>query len=542
MPVESKLYCVLIASPGDVKAEREIIREEIHRWNSMHAVEMTMILQPVGWETDATPDLRERGQAVINRQLVDNCDMLIGVFWTRLGTPTPEAESGTVEEIERAASEGKRCIVYFSDKETSPSDIDYDQYTRLQEYKQVFNKRGLTNSYKTLEEFRERVSRHITKAVQDIAKEERERRAAEQEAKITEQAIGLSTQPIQTSQNADISFETLADAQASVKKLLESKYGIQDMEDIKEKEIAKIQTVLSSRELASLLNQQATAESISAIAQIIETATTPSIYALAAVGKYGDDYSVDWLEIVGDWVERLSTRKLEGGYEWVNYIKTYPGLLLLYALGISTLRTGKILFLREVVERQIYSREYDCEFNLLDKVDPRYVFYDNISKLIEPGFERRFTPVSDHLCPMIKNMLYPNEEETEYFNWFDLFEFIVSLKSVQLGNNYPYFGSFTWRRETNRFIIKSIQDTALRKGKYGTKISDFFNGDTNLKIAAQNYDNIVNQVHWDFGRGSAPNYIELLIELAKAGKRVTTYRELNNFLSKPDKNYSFPQL
>ncbi|MEM7589957.1 MAG: DUF4062 domain-containing protein [Cyanobacteria bacterium P01_A01_bin.83] len=536
MPVESKLYCVLIASPGDVKAEREIIREEIHRWNSMHAVEMTMILQPVGWETDATPDLRERGQAVINRQLVDNCDMLIGVFWTRLGTPTPQAESGTVEEIERAASEGKRCIVYFSDKETSPSGIDYEQYTRLQEYKQVFNKRGLTNSYKTLDEFRERVSRHITKAVQDIAKEERERRAAEQEAKITEQAIGLSTQPIQTKQNADISFETLADAQASVKKLLQSKYGIQDMEDIKEKEIAKIQTVLSSRELSSLLNQQATAESISAIAQIIETATTPSIYALAAVGKYGDDYSVDWLEIVGDWVERLSTRKLEGGYKWVNYIKTYPGLLLLYTLGISTLRTGKILFLREVVERQIYSREHDCEFNLLNKVDPRYVFYNNISKLIEPGFERRFTPVSDHLCPLIKNILYPNEEEAKYFNWFDLFEFIVSLKSVQLGKNRPYFGSFTWRTETNRFIIKSIQDTALRKGRYGAKISDFFNGDTNLKLAAQNYDNIANQSHWEFGRVSAPNYVELLIELAKEGKRVTTYRELNNILSQLDKN------
>jgi hypothetical protein len=69
MPVETKLYCVLIASPGDVKAEREIIREEIHRWNSMHALDMKMVLQPVGWETDATPDLQERGQAVIGVQV-----------------------------------------------------------------------------------------------------------------------------------------------------------------------------------------------------------------------------------------------------------------------------------------------------------------------------------------------------------------------------------------------------------------------------------------------------------------------------------------
>ena len=466
MPVDTKLYCVLIASPRDVSEERDIIREEIHRWDSMHAVETKMSLQPVGWETDATPDLRERGQAVINRQLVDKCDMLIGVFWTRLGTPTPEADSGTVEEIERAANEGKRCIVYFSDKEISPSDIDHEQYKRLQEYKQVFNRRGLTDSYKTLEEFRERVSRHITKAVQDIAREDRERRAAEEEAKITEQAIRLSTQSIQTSHNIDISFDTLPDAQASVKKLLESKFGIQDMEDVREKEIAKIQTVLNSPDLASLFSQDTTAESISAIAQIIETATTPSMYAIAAVGKYADDSSADWLEIVGDWVERLSTRKRESGYEWVSYIKTYPGLLLLYALGISTLRTGKISFLREVVERQIYLREYGFEWNLLDTLDPRYVFYNGISKLIEPGFERKFTPVSDHIYLLIKNLLYPNYEEIRYHDWFDLFEFLISLKTVELSDKAPYFGSFTWQTQTNRFIIKSIQDAALREGRY----------------------------------------------------------------------------
>ena len=61
MPQETKQYNVLIASPGDVAEEREIIRQEVFRWNSMHATETKMILLPIGWETDATPDLRERG-------------------------------------------------------------------------------------------------------------------------------------------------------------------------------------------------------------------------------------------------------------------------------------------------------------------------------------------------------------------------------------------------------------------------------------------------------------------------------------------------
>ena len=40
MPKETKLYSVLIASPGDVSEEREIVRQEVYRWNSMHATEM----------------------------------------------------------------------------------------------------------------------------------------------------------------------------------------------------------------------------------------------------------------------------------------------------------------------------------------------------------------------------------------------------------------------------------------------------------------------------------------------------------------------
>lgn len=47
-------------------------------------------------------------------QLVDKCDMAVGVFWTRLGTPTDLAASGTVEEIERLGQADKIVMLYFS--------------------------------------------------------------------------------------------------------------------------------------------------------------------------------------------------------------------------------------------------------------------------------------------------------------------------------------------------------------------------------------------------------------------------------------------
>lgn len=496
----------------------------------MHAEDMQMTLIPVGWETDATPDLQERGQAVINRQLVDNCDLLIGVFRTRLGTPTPQAESGTVEEIERADNEGKRCIVYFSDKVFQLSISEQEQYERLQNYRKELNARGLTDSYITTTEFREKVSRHLTKAIQEIAREDRERRAAENEAQAAEQAMGIAPQPLQQNHRRDISFSTLFEAQTSIKLLLESRFGIQDMEDAKEQEIAKVQSVLASPDLAELLSRQASAENISAVAQILETATTPSMNALAAIARYADDTSLEWLDIVGDWIERLSTRKIESGYRWASYIKTYSGLLALYALGVSALRTAKLQFLQEVVNRSVYSNQYSRDDRLLNTIDPRYVFYDNMSGMIEPGFERRFTPVSDHLAALLKNKLYPNEEEARYLNWFDLFEFLLSFKSVQQLDTHPYFGSFIWRWETNRFIFKMIQDAAIQQGRYGEVISNFFGGQARLEEIAVRYDNIAGKSQRDFGHGGPPTYTTQLIQLSKTGVSVSSYEELVRIL------------
>ncbi|WP_066426251.1 hypothetical protein [Anabaena sp. 4-3] len=529
MPIEAKVYRILIASPGDVIEEREIIREEVARWNAMNAVNMKIILMPIGWETDATPDLREPGQVIINRQLVDTCDLLIGVFWTRLGTPTALGGTGTEIEIARAKNEGKRCIVYFSDKVVSPSQIDREQYEQVQEYWEKLQPTGLANRYNTIEQFRERVFRHITSAVQDITREDKERRAAEQEAKLTEQAIGLPVQTIPMTFNTEISFQKLSEAQTSIKTLLDSRFGVQDMEDAKEQEISSIQSVLSSPDFAQLLSRQPTVETIPAIAHILETATTPSMYALAAIGRYADETSPEWLDIVGDWIERLSTRKIEG-YEWASYIKTYPGLLLLYTLGISALRAGKINFLKEVTSRQVYSSEYRSDRFLVDAIDPRYVFYSSISQMIEPGFERRFSPVSDHLDPLLKSKLYAKEEEARYIDWFDFFEFLLSFKSVEQSKEYPYFGSFTWRWETKKFMFKVIQDAATRQGRYGSGISDLFGGDAQLQETAARYDAIATKSQQDFGRVSLPNHISPLILLAKQGIRISSYNELAKYL------------
>jgi hypothetical protein len=83
MPKQSISYDVLIASPSDTAAERDVISECIRDWNSVHA-NQGLHCRDVRWEFDSVPTLGERSQALINKQLVDAADVLVGVFKARI--------------------------------------------------------------------------------------------------------------------------------------------------------------------------------------------------------------------------------------------------------------------------------------------------------------------------------------------------------------------------------------------------------------------------------------------------------------------------
>lgn len=129
----SRVVEVAIGSPNDVSSERDTIESCIRAWNAHHSDHYGVILQPVSWKIDVTP-----GQGDPERRIQDRlgaADMLIAVFWTRLGTPTQKAQSGTVEEIKHFADLGKPVVTYFSDCQIAPGLIDTEQYDQLLAYR-----------------------------------------------------------------------------------------------------------------------------------------------------------------------------------------------------------------------------------------------------------------------------------------------------------------------------------------------------------------------------------------------------------------------
>jgi hypothetical protein len=115
---------VFIASPSDLTEERQAATEAVNDWNAQHAIAELVVLLPVKWETHSAPQAGDRPQEAINKQLVQGCDVLIGMFWTRIGTNTGIADSGTVEEIDQFVGAKKPTMLYFSSRPIDPNNLD----------------------------------------------------------------------------------------------------------------------------------------------------------------------------------------------------------------------------------------------------------------------------------------------------------------------------------------------------------------------------------------------------------------------------------
>lgn len=158
---QAKVLPVMIASPGDVFEERETVREVLHTWNYINSLRTGLVLMPAGWETHSSPELGNRPQELINGRVLKDCDLLIGVFWTRIGSPTGTSESGTVEEIEEHTKAGKPAMLYFSSRPVTPDSVDPAQYQSLQAFKAKCKALGLIETFDNIIDFRDKLSRQL---------------------------------------------------------------------------------------------------------------------------------------------------------------------------------------------------------------------------------------------------------------------------------------------------------------------------------------------------------------------------------------------
>jgi hypothetical protein len=188
MSFRSDAYRILIASPSDLVQEREAAADAVSEWNAQHAAAESVVLLPVKWETHAMPQSGIRPQEAINRQLVGECDILVGMFWTKIGTSTGVAESGSVEEIDQFVTAGKPALLYFSNRSIDPNMIDLKQHKKLRSFKESTYRKALIGNFSGIEELKRTLLRDLMRQIRQLkAKNPFSRRGKlDQAFKITE--------------------------------------------------------------------------------------------------------------------------------------------------------------------------------------------------------------------------------------------------------------------------------------------------------------------------------------------------------------------
>src|SRR5690606_32784419 len=87
------------------------------------------------------------------------------LFWNRLGTPTGQAESGTVEEIERAHTGEAYVAVLRCEREVDPSTLDGDQVTNLRDFIEQLRPESLILTYRDDADLMRHVDTVLTRLV-----------------------------------------------------------------------------------------------------------------------------------------------------------------------------------------------------------------------------------------------------------------------------------------------------------------------------------------------------------------------------------------
>lgn len=188
MTFKAQVLRVLIASPADLAEERVAAAEAISDWNAQHSATEMVVLLPVAWETHSRPSFGDRPQAILNSQFVDDCDIVVGMFWARLGSDTGKAPSGTVEEIDRVAAVGKPAMIYFSDRPIAPSAINLEQLTKLSSFKAQTMQSALVASFSSISDLKSQLTRDLNGQVNALCRSRRKQRLnrLERAARMTE--------------------------------------------------------------------------------------------------------------------------------------------------------------------------------------------------------------------------------------------------------------------------------------------------------------------------------------------------------------------
>jgi GTPase SAR1 family protein len=174
---QPRIFRIVLASPADVKPERDVMPSVIDELNRGVAADHGLHLVLSRWETDTYPGFHLEGpQGLIDPILrITDCDLLIGIFWKRFGTPTADGKTGAEHEFSLAYETWQekgspQIFVYFNLKAYTPqSKAEVEQWGQVLDFREKFPKQGLWWPYKGKPQFEKLARNHLMNYLQSLS-------------------------------------------------------------------------------------------------------------------------------------------------------------------------------------------------------------------------------------------------------------------------------------------------------------------------------------------------------------------------------------
>ncbi len=173
---------VFVACPRELEAERHVLGEVVLELNNTWADFFGLRLALLHWLSHAWPAVGTDGQDVVNRQIGDNYEIFLGFVGSGLGTPTPRADSGTAEELDRALARHERdlgsvSIMFYFKAVPAAEDA-------VRVFRERIRGRGVLDwTFADGSEFEQLVRIHLSRQIQVFVR--RDRTLEESEQKLT---------------------------------------------------------------------------------------------------------------------------------------------------------------------------------------------------------------------------------------------------------------------------------------------------------------------------------------------------------------------
>lgn len=205
-----------------------------------------------------------------------------------------------------------------------------------------------------------------------------------------------------------------------------------------------------------------TTEAVTARIRAYEAACS----TLVAMATVGGRWAEEWhCEIWQSALRRLSMVPRPGSKESWLTMQLYPGMLLLYALGLGAVEADRLAFLGRVFSDEVH-REHNERLTVVQAFAPHQQLDGGGAMKMLEGMQDRYPPLNnwmiDTLRQFTKGMI---PDETRYLHKFVELEMLMSLHSdyrpspAWLG---PTRGVFLYRHKTSWDVLQKIRDSISR--------------------------------------------------------------------------------